>query len=149
MKTASCVTAVVFLCLSAFYAAARDEFLMIPISETVNSLEAQDILRGEVKLFFGRQRHPQILNDLGERQITKKTHAFARGDRAACVQAFLGAVVELQQVAAKDGGNAIVSIHSDYKNVESRSDSQYVCGSGSRTARVVLTGRVVRIGGKM
>ena len=148
MKTAPYAAAVLLLCVSSFSAAARDEYFMFSISEAMNSPEAQGILRNQVKVFFANQGHPQVLKDLGAQQITRKMRSPAKGDRPACIQAFFGAVVELQELAIKMGGNAVVGIHSDYKDVPPKSASQYVCGSGMVTARVVLTGRVVRVGGK-
>src|SRR5262249_7520887 len=149
MKIARYALAVLLLCFSSFFAAARDEFFMFSISGAMNSPEAQGISQNQVKVFFANQGHPQVLTDLGQRQITKKTHSPAQGDRLACLQAFFGAVVELQDLATRTGGNAVVGIHSDYKHAPAKSASQYVCGSGKVTARVVLTGRIARVGGKL
>ena len=148
MKAAACVTAVALLCIGSSCAFARDEYMMLSISQTIKSPEAQALVHGRIKLFFARQGHPQVLKDIGDRQITKKTRAVGKGDQAACVQAFFGALFELQELAEKEGGNAVVDIHSDYKDVPATNESQYVCGTGLVTARVVLTGRVVRLGQK-
>jgi len=148
MRKAPYALALLLLCVSSFSAAARDEYYTLSISEAMRSPEAQGILRKEVKVFFSNQGHPQVLNDLGQRQITKKARSPAQGDRLACLQAFFGAVVELQELAIRTGGNAVVGIHSDYKHAPAKSASQYVCGSGKVTARVVLTGRVARVGGR-
>jgi hypothetical protein len=149
MKTVSYAVAVLLLCVSSFSAAARDEYYTLSISEAMHSPEAQGILRKEVKVFFSNQGHPQVLKELGEQQITKKARSPAQGDKLACLQAFFGAVLELQDLAIRTGGNAVIGVHSDYKDAPANSASQYICGSGRVTARVVLTGRIVRVGGKL
>jgi uncharacterized protein YbjQ (UPF0145 family) len=57
-------------------------------------------------------------------------------------------VIALQQRARKEGGNAVINIVSNYKNVVTSSDTEYVCGAGALMAGVAFKGRVVRLGGK-
>ena len=54
--------------------------------------------------------------------------------------------MELQERAKKEGGNAVVGIRSNYKSIETSSETEYMCGSGALMAGVALKGKVVRIG---
>jgi uncharacterized protein YbjQ (UPF0145 family) len=55
-------------------------------------------------------------------------------------------VIALQERARKQGGNAVVNIVSNYKNVITSSETEYVCGAGGLIAGVALKGRVVNLG---
>ena len=116
--------------------------------QALSSSAAQEKVDPEIKLFFGRQRHPKVAKDLGEWPTNKKTNAFAKSDQHACEWVFLSAVIALQQRARKEGGNAVINIVSNYRNIETSSESEYVCGAGGLIAGVALKGRVVNLGGK-
>jgi uncharacterized protein YbjQ (UPF0145 family) len=60
----------------------------------------------------------------------------------------LSAVLELQERAVKEGGDAVVGIKSNWKNQETVSDTEYVCADGSLMSGVALKGTVVKLGGK-
>ena len=113
----------------------------------MKSPAAQAKLDPGVRLFFGRQRHPNVARVFGEWPTNKKANAFARPDLQACEWAFLSAVIALQQRARKEGGNAVINIVSNYKNVVTSSESEYVCGAGGLIAGVAFKGRVVKLGG--
>jgi uncharacterized protein YbjQ (UPF0145 family) len=57
-------------------------------------------------------------------------------------------VIALQDRARRQGGNAVVNIVSNYRNVVTSSESEYVCGAGGLIAGVALKGRVVSLSGR-
>lgn len=50
--------------------------------------------------------------------------------------------------AHNQGGNAVVNIKSNHKNIETVSDTDYLCGAGNVMAGVALKGTVVELGPK-
>jgi hypothetical protein len=136
------------ICALADPAAARDDRIMLPIRDALDAPQASAKLDKGVQLHFGGGYGGGIAKDLGIWSSNKKTNAFLKSDKTACEWAFLSAVLELQQRARKIGGNAVVNITSNYKNILTSSGSQYMCGAGSIMAGVALKGRVIRIGGR-
>jgi uncharacterized protein YbjQ (UPF0145 family) len=134
-------------CTVSLPAAARDEQKMYPIGPALQSVAAQGKLDPSIRVFFGKQKHQKITKNFGEWQTNKKTNAFAKSDQQACEWVFLGALIALQGRARKEGANAVIAISSNYKNFETSSDSEYVCGAGGLMAGVALKGRVVNSGG--
>lgn len=124
---------------------ARDDRQRFSLEDALNAAEAKQRLDPDVRLFFGKQKHPAIAKNFGEWRTNKKTNAFNKTDKEACEWAFLSAVLELQERAKKEGGNAVVGIKSNYKNTEYSSEKDYMCGSGALMAGVALKGKVVRI----
>jgi uncharacterized protein YbjQ (UPF0145 family) len=58
---------------------------------------------------------------------------------------FLSAVLELQDRVRKEGGNAVINIKSNYRNVERESATEFTCGSGAVVAGLALKGEVVTL----
>jgi len=135
-------------CGVALPAAARDEQKLYPIGQALKSPAAQAKVDPGIRLFFGRQRHPSVTKDFGQWPTNKKTNAFAKSDLQACEWVFLSAVIALQERARKEGGNAVINIVSNYRNIVTSSESEYVCGAGGLIAGVALKGRVVNLGGR-
>ena len=138
----------VAMCCPAVPAAARDTHHMLPVQAALSTPAAQQKLDRGVKLYFGNQKHPRVAVSHGEWSTNKKTNAFNKSDREACEWVFLGAVLELQERARKQGGDAVINIKSNYKNIETASDFEYMCGAGALMAGVALKGTVVKLGGK-
>src|ERR1700737_2154828 len=105
------------VCGGSLPAIARDEQKAFPIGQALNSAAAQAKLDPGIKFFFGKQRHPKVTKDFGEWPTNKKTNAFAKSDLQACEWVFLSALIALQERARKEGGNAIINIVSNYRNV--------------------------------
>jgi hypothetical protein len=99
----------------------------------------------DVALYFAGQRHPAVVKTMGEFATNKKTNAFGKSDLQACQHVFLSAVIELQERARKEGGNAVIDIKSNYKNELRESATEYTCGAGAVVAGVALTGEVVTL----
>ncbi|MDR8760275.1 hypothetical protein FEP90_01958 [Burkholderia multivorans] len=122
---------------------ARDTIDNYPIESALKSDEGK--LDDGVALYFGDQPHPRVLKSYGTFATNKKTNAFGKSDEAACRHVFLSAVLELQARARKEGGNAVVGIKSNYRNVLRSSETEYTCGAGAVMAGAALTGEVVTL----
>ena len=135
-------------CSFALPAGARDEQKRYPITQALRSPAAQGRIDPGIRLFFGRQPHPNVTKDFGQWPTNKKTNVFAKSDLQACEWVFLSAVIALQERARKQGGNAVIDIVSNYRNIVTSSESEYVCGAGNLIAGVALKGRVVNVSGR-
>jgi uncharacterized protein YbjQ (UPF0145 family) len=51
----------------------------------------------------------------------------------------------LQDRVRKEGGNAVINIRSNYRNVERESATEFTCGAGAIVAGVALKGEVVTL----
>ena len=139
------ITVIIASLLGSACAYARDEQNMYPWVDAINTQAAKDKLDPSIKLYFGSQKHPKIASELGEWKTNKKTNAFNKSDKEACEWVFLSAVLELQERAQKEGGNAVVGIKSNYKNIERSSEIEYMCGNGALMSGVALKGTVVKL----
>ena len=126
-------------------AIARDSQNMHPLADALNSTAAKDKLDPNIQLYFGDQAHPPVEKKIGHWGTNKKTNAFGKSDRTACEWAFLSAVIALQDRAKSEGGDAIINIKSNYKNNETSSETEYMCGAGAVMAGVALKGDVVKL----
>lgn len=124
----------------------RDEHHLYSIKEALSIPTADAKLDKGIHLYFGNQPHPDAAKTLGEWRTNKKTNAFNKSDKEACEWTFLSAVLELQERARKEGGDAVVNIKSNYKDKEHSSNSEYECGAGALMAGVALKGTVVKLG---
>lgn len=141
-----------FICLLAstlsFSAMARDEQNNYLITEALDKPEAKQKIDANIPLFFAGQKAPTNAKKLGEWSTNKKTNAFNKTDQVACEWAFLGALLALQDRARKEGGDAVIDIKSNYKNIETSSATEYTCGNGALMAGVALKGTIVKRNGK-
>lgn len=124
---------------------ARNDQEMFSLEDALNTPAAKEKLNPAIKLYFGNQKHPKVVKELGEWKTNKKTNGFNKTDKEACEWVFLTAALELQERVLKEGGDAVINIMSNYKNVERSSETQYMCGNGTFTAGVALKGTVVNI----
>jgi hypothetical protein len=126
-------------------AEARDERLKMPIAAAMQSDEAKEKLGEEVKFFFGEKGAPQAKQTLGTFTSNKKTNFANKSDEEGCKIAFLSAMIALKDRALREGGNAVVNIHSVYKNEPFKSETEYECGAGKILGGVALRGTVVKL----
>ena len=119
---------------------------MYSIEEAMNTPAALEKLNKDIKLYFGKQKAPAAAKNLGEWKTNKKTNAFNKTDKEACEWTFLSAVLELQERAVKEGGDAVVNIVSNYKNQETISETEYMCGNGALMSGVAFKGTVIKTG---
>lgn len=127
------------------HALARDDRNTYSIDEALNTPAAKEKLNPNIKLYFGTQQHPKVERELGEWKTNKKTNAFNKSDKEACQWTFVSAVLELQERATKEGGDAVVDIVSNYKNVEQISNTEFTCGNGALMSGVAFKAKVVKL----
>jgi len=121
---------------------ARDTVQTLSIAEVMENPEYAARLQG-VKFFFGDQAHPTPTKNFGEFRTNKKTNAFNKTDKYACQWTMLSALLQLQLRALELGGNAVINIKSNYKNVPVSSETEFTCGAGNVVAGVALIGEIV------
>lgn len=144
MKWLSPLAAVAFLAVS-LNAAARDDHKMFPLKDALEAPAAQEKLDKSIKLYFAGQPHPKVIKELGSWPTNKKTNAFGKSDVEACNWVFLTAILTLQERAQKEGGNAVIDIKSNYRNIETASATEFMCGVGNVVAGVALKGTVAKV----
>lgn len=133
------------LLLTAPVADARETRHKFPIESALAKAQASGDLAPGVKLFFGTQKHAKPTAQLGPTRTNKKTNFFNKSDQEACDWAFLSSMIALTQYAQRVGGNAIVNIRSNYKNVPFSSETEYECGAGNVTGGTAFIGDVVKL----
>lgn len=139
------IAMMISLALMSAVAIARDSQNMHSLNDALNTPSAKQKLDPDVKLYFGNQNHPKVERKIGVWGSNKKTNAFGKSDKKACEWAFLSATLTMQARAKAEGGNAIINIKSNYKNIEISSDTEYMCGAGALMAGVALKGEVVKL----
>ncbi|MBU3070647.1 hypothetical protein KOI40_12515 [Aestuariicella sp. G3-2] len=125
-------------------ALARDDALFLSVQDAMNTPAAKEQLNQGVKFYFG-DKAPGYVNAKGSFVANRKTNAFNKSDEEACKWVFLSALVALRDRALAEGGNAVVNIHSFYKQNKYMSDSDYECHAGAIMAGVALKGTVVTL----
>ena len=124
---------------------ARDTKHSYPLADALGNEHAKEKLDGDIKFYFGDQKHPKVAKNFGEFMSNKKTNAFNKTDKFACEWAFLSAMLSFQDRARKMGGNAVINIRSYYKKNLISSASDYECGAGGVIAGVTFLGDVVKL----
>ena len=145
MKTFAIAVVLIASALVAGQAAARNDQATYALQEAFATPDAQQKLDKSIKMYFGRQPTPKVLQHHGEWKTNKKSSGFFKSDKSACEWAFLSAMIELQERAKKLGADGVVGIVSNYQNVEVGSETEFVCGSGALMSGVAFKGRIVRL----
>ncbi|CAN0624331.1 conserved exported protein of unknown function [Burkholderia multivorans] len=122
---------------------ARDTIDNYPVADALGSEPGK--VGDDVALYFAGQPHPAVRKSFGHFATNKKTNAFGKSDLEACQHVFLSAVIELQERARKEGGNAVINIQSNYRNELRSSATEFTCGAGAIIAGVALVGDVVTL----
>jgi len=120
---------------------ASDRVLNIPLADVLAMPEAQSELGG-VKFYLAGTATPVVNRRILIATINRKTNAFNKSDEFACKWVALSVLRELQAKAVELGANAVVDIVSDYKQIETKSNSTIVCRAGAFTAGVALKGSI-------
>jgi uncharacterized protein YbjQ (UPF0145 family) len=146
-RTTGTIVAIVAMgCMTYASAKGRDDHIKLPIQGALGKGQSyKDTVGSDIKLFWGTQKTPAVDRKMGEFTSNKKTNAANKSDQDACDLAFISAVIGLQQRARKEGGNAVVNIRSVYKNEDSDSPTEFICGAGKIMAGVALRGTVVKL----
>lgn len=145
MKSFILATITLLCTINSISVEARDTRNMFSVSEALENEKAKEKLDPDIRLYFGKQRHPPVAKNFGEVMTNKKTNAFNKTDKAACEWAFLSAMLSFQSRAVREGGNAVVNIRSFYKRNEISSETEYECGAGGIMAGVTFKGEVVKL----
>lgn len=128
-------------------AEARNETVTFSIENTLKHEKADGALMDDIKMYFGKQPTPEILEPHRILEVTtnRKTNSFGKTDEQACQWAMLSALKALQERALKEGANAIVNIRSNLNDVEYSSEKEFQCAAGAVVAGVSLKGRIVKL----
>jgi len=145
MSAAAAGAAMATLLVTSPIADARETLHKLPLESALTKAQASGQLAPGIKLFFGEQKHPKPKAQLGQARTNKKTNFFNKTDEVACDYAFLSAMIAITQYAQRVGGNAVVNIRSNYKNVPFGSETEYECGAGNVTGGVAFIGDVVKL----
>lgn len=145
MKQMSLIVLVLALLLGASAGDARNTRHQLPIEVALERGDREGVLNSSIRLYFGDEEHPAVDTRLGTFTSNKKTNAFGKSDESACEWAFLGAMKSLQERAVREGGNAVVNIHSFYFQSKFVSATEYECGAGATVAGVTMIGEVVKL----
>jgi uncharacterized protein YbjQ (UPF0145 family) len=132
--------------LAAMQAQARNVKYMLPIANVTEAQAAS--LDASVKLFFGPQKTPAVLQKITTANTTDKASIAGGTDAAACQAAFLSALQNLQKNAKAAGANAVVNIESLFRHSETHSATEFECHAGGHSVVVTLQGDVVKIADK-
>ncbi|MDB5969870.1 MAG: excinuclease ATPase subunit [Hydrocarboniphaga sp.] len=144
-RSVALVLATIAICGISLPAVGRDTVLNLPIEDAAKANQAGTRLDGTVKFFWGDQSHPAPEKTLGTYTTNKKTNFFNKSDKEGCEWAWLSAMLTLQERAKKEGGNAVIDVHSVYRNNDFSSQTEYECGAGSVVGGVALRGTVVKL----
>ena len=125
---------------------ARDTVETYSVQEALTShMAAKTHVGDSVRFYFGDAPHGKVLETMGIVKSNRKTNAFGKSDREACQWVFLSALRSLRDQALERGGNAVINIHSNYRNKMTSSRTHFTCGSGAVIAGVALSGKVVKL----
>jgi uncharacterized protein YbjQ (UPF0145 family) len=121
---------------------------MMPIEAALADNGAQGRLNDSIKLYFGKQKTPEVLKNLGSNTTSQKTNAFGKSNETACNWVFLSNMLALQKYAQKVGANAIVNIVSNYGRIENSSTTEFECHVGAVMAGAAFKADFVKIADK-
>jgi len=124
---------------------ARETRHKFSIEAALAKAQASGQLAPGIKLFFGKQKHAKPKAQLGPTRTSKRTNFFNKTDQEACDWAFLSSMIALSRYAQRVGGNAIVNIRSNYRDIEFSSETEYECGAGNVTGGTAFVGEVVKL----
>jgi hypothetical protein len=144
LKSSAVVLAAVAVTLASDLALARDSHLKLPIKDALENAVAKEKLGTDVKFIFGSPG-PAGAKELGTYTSNKKTNFANKSDKEGCEWAFLSAMISFKERALREGGNAVVNIHSYYKKNEFSSTTEYECGAGAIMGGVTFRGTVVKM----
>ncbi len=145
MKKMIVFTIFLAVALCASFAIAADVKKRFSIQEGINFSAVQDVLTGEVALYWGDQPHPRVEKKYGVFKTSKRTNGFMKENEDSCAWAMASALVVLQERAIKEGANAVIEIKSNIQNHEESSATEYSCLVGKMMVNVALKGTVVTV----
>lgn len=136
---------VLAIAMCATSALAADVKRKLSIEDAKSYGSVQDVLNGDVAMYWAGQDHPKVVTKHGEFKTSKRTNAFRKENEAACSHALASALIVLRDRAQKQGGNAVIDLKSNLNNVEEASATEYSCLVGSMMVNVAVKGTVVTL----
>ena len=121
----------------------KDNNLMLPIKDALESELGKEMIHDDVKLYFSDQKTPAVVKSLGVFRTNRRTNAFRKKQETACQRVFIDALMQLQARAEREGGNAVINIRGNTKNRRTKSTTEFNCLCGKMVANVALIGEVV------
>ena len=135
---------VIFTVLLSLNLEAKDNVHFFPIDSALTQHSA--LIHPNIKLYFATTLPPEkVASNFGTYTTNKKTNARRKAPRESCEWVFIAAIKSLQERAIKEGGDAVVNIHSYYNKIEKFDEEVYECHDGKNVSRVVLRGTVVKL----
>lgn len=99
-----------------------------------------------VQLSFGDAPHGPVARRIEPDVTTSlRTRKLGRSSEEACQWVLMSALIQMREHALAVGGNAVVNIRSNWRNVEWSSSTEYQCAAGFLMAGVALKGDVVSL----
>ncbi len=144
MRNVVLLAAVVYV-LSVVSASAADVKKRFTIESAKASSAVQEVLDGDIAMYWGDQSHPKVTKRLGVYKTSKRTNGFMKASEGACAHALASALIVFQKRARQEGGNAVISLKSNISNQSESSETMYSCLVGSVMVNVALKGTVVKL----
>ncbi len=144
LKIATLLT-IVLLFAPAALCRSEELLVLLPIEEVMNNLEVSSKLDKSIRLFWENQEFGEPEITFGEYEVNWEINAIGKKQDEACQLALISCLKELQARAAKEGGNAIVSIKSSLEVPERTGGTHYFCLAGTTLVKVALHGTVVKL----
>jgi uncharacterized protein YbjQ (UPF0145 family) len=133
------------LLLTGTAAVAADVKVSYPLDYAMGLERIKEQFPGNIAFYWGAQPHPPVSKTFGTFKSSKRTNAFGKNREDACAWALASSLLALQDRAEREGGNAVVNIVSNIKDVAEASESEYQCLAGTAMVNVALKGTVVTI----
>ena len=91
-------------------ASATDVVEQLPLKHALENEKVRDAISSNYPLYWGDQNHPAVKKEFGKFRISKRTSTVGKSGVQACEWALASAIIELQNRASSEGGNAIINI---------------------------------------
>ncbi|MFN3440092.1 MAG: excinuclease ATPase subunit [Acidovorax sp.] len=131
--------------LAANLAHARDKVQLQPLEEAVRLGLKEGKLDGSVKFYLSGATTPEMAApSLGQEHVNRRTTSGGKDPVFACHWAALSGLITLQENAKKHGANAVVDLHSFYKEKTFKDPVNFECYSGNFLTGVTLKGTYAR-----
>jgi hypothetical protein len=127
-------------------ASAAEVLEKFPLQHALENEKVIDAISSNFPLYWGDQKHPAVKKEFGKFRTSKHTSAVGKSGEQACEWALASAIIELQNRASSEGGNALIDIKSNIKNELRSSTTDFDCLRRGKVVNVALEGTVVTLG---